>query len=88
MFCFTAPCTVRAVVFDTTEFHLRSARLSVGNVLQKLQKKINRMKGKRVEKKLLGNNDDDYGPVFEMPALWKQTANYFRRKVVSHKYWC
>ena len=41
-----------------------------------------------MEKKLLGNNDDDYGPVFEMPALWKQTANYFRRKVVSHKYWC
>jgi hypothetical protein len=23
-----------------------------------------------------------------MPALWMQTANYLRRKVVSHKYWC
>lgn len=24
--------------------------------------------------------------MIEMPALWKQTANYFRRKDVSHKY--
>jgi len=39
-FRFTAPYTVRAVVFDTNEFYMRSARLSVGNVLQKRQKKL------------------------------------------------
>jgi len=38
MFCFTALYNVRAVVFDTNEFHTLSARLSVGNVLQKRHK--------------------------------------------------